>query len=326
MNADKKSKIPDLRLSAFICVLICISASAQQPPYKPAAPPDFSAPGRDDPEPAGLTEVRFGWFGPPEGPMWTAANRAVDELNRAGGYKGLPFRLIPGWASDPWRAGALHLTRMVFRDGVWALIAAANGDAVHLAEQVAAKASLTVMNPAATDRTLHAAGVPWIFSCVQGDDAIARALAEAAANRAVTLVSSTDHDSRALVAYLKPLIRIAHQVEFEPGRAARAAEAMGDTVIVIAGARDTAEAVKLVRAKTVLAGRPAAGARYPVLADAPACAYDSVKMLAAAIREAGLNRSRIRDAMRSLSPYEGASGRIEWDAFGQNRRPVRLGP
>ena len=58
---------------------------------------------------------------------------------------------------------------------------------------------------------------------------------------------------------------------------------------------------------------------------AAACAYDSVRIVIAAIREAGLNRARIRDALAKLSPYEGASGRIEWDEFGQNRRPPVLG-
>jgi hypothetical protein len=45
-------------------------------------------------------------------------------------------------------------------------------------------------------------------------------------------------------------------------------------------------------------------------------------MLVAAVRKAGLNRERIREAVKSLSPYDGASGRIEWDEFGQNRRAV----
>jgi hypothetical protein len=45
----------------------------------------------------------------------------------------------------------------------------------------------------------------------------------------------------------------------------------------------------------------------------------------AAIRKAGLNRARIRDAVRELSGWQGASGVIRWDVLGQNERPVRLG-
>jgi hypothetical protein len=38
-----------------------------------------------------------------------------------------------------------------------------------------------------------------------------------------------------------------------------------------------------------------------------------------------LNRARIRDAVRELSGWQGASGVIRWDVLGQNERPVRLG-
>jgi branched-chain amino acid transport system substrate-binding protein len=53
--------------------------------------------------------------------------------------------------------------------------------------------------------------------------------------------------------------------------------------------------------------------------------YDALRLLIDAIRQAGLNRGRISEALRSLSPWQGASGTIEWDAVGQSRRPVRLG-
>jgi branched-chain amino acid transport system substrate-binding protein len=58
---------------------------------------------------------------------------------------------------------------------------------------------------------------------------------------------------------------------------------------------------------------------------AAACAYDSIRIVVAAIRKSGLNRVRIRDAIAAGTPYEGVSGHIEWDEFGQNRRPPLLG-
>ncbi len=329
-----------------ILLLICAGAQAQTAPrpYKDARkqPSVFSGPGANDPEPT-VKEILFGWFGPAEGPMWDAANQAIGEANKNGGYKGLPFRLVSGWAADPWRAGALHLTRMVFRDRVWALIAAANGDAVHLAEQVAVKALVTLVNAVATDRSVHTAGVPLMFSCVQGDHAIAPVLADAVKGRSVVIVSATDHDSRALLGHLKPLVRIAHHVEFEPGRAELAAGAVDEkpeAVIVIANASDSARAVQALRTAGYTGkvfGGPwmgraefrAAGLEYTSLSDqrrfpdyAAACAYDSVSILIAAVRRGGLNRERIRQAVKSLSPYDGASGRIEWDEFGQNSRRV----
>ena len=67
-------------------------------------------------------------------------------------------------------------------------------------------------------------------------------------------------------------------------------------------------------------------ARFGIAPDyAAAQAYDSTRLLIAAIRKAGLNRARIRDAVQEISPWHGVSGTIQWDPVGQNARTVRLG-
>jgi branched-chain amino acid transport system substrate-binding protein len=48
-------------------------------------------------------------------------------------------------------------------------------------------------------------------------------------------------------------------------------------------------------------------------------AYETTRLLVAAIRRAGLNRARIRDAVREMSPWKGAAASIEWDGLGRNR-------
>ena len=50
-----------------------------------------------------------------------------------------------------------------------------------------------------------------------------------------------------------------------------------------------------------------------------------MSLLTEAIRKAGLNRVRIRDAIRDLSGYGGISGTITWDPTGQNSGAVTLG-
>ena len=50
--------------------------------------------------------------------------------------------------------------------------------------------------------------------------------------------------------------------------------------------------------------------------------YDAVKLTVAAIRRAGLNRARIRDAVRAIAPWNGAGGVVRWDALGRNQRVV----
>ncbi|MCU0259281.1 MAG: ABC transporter substrate-binding protein [Solirubrobacteraceae bacterium] len=53
--------------------------------------------------------------------------------------------------------------------------------------------------------------------------------------------------------------------------------------------------------------------------------YDALRLTAEALRRAGLNRARIRDAVRELAPWDGASGTVRWDARGRNDAAVRLG-
>ncbi len=348
-------------------LLLVLSGTGLQPVAQPRRSasqqtPEYHGPGREDPVPRDLKEIRIGYFAPADprhpdgGTLWLGAARAVEEANREGGYQGLPFRLIPAWADNPWTGGAGAPARLIYQERVWAVIGSLDGASTHLAEQVALKARLTLINPAATDRTLHGANVPWLFSCSPGDHLIAPVLRKALRGRPFMLVSATDHDSRALVAALKATPT--SHIEFQPGTAdvsalaARVTEASPQTVVLIAGPRDSGRVVSALRrqgcATPVLCG-PSAGRRafleeagpaaegvlFPLLVEperldahadyAAASAYDAVKLLVAAIRKAGLNRARIRDAVRGLSGWQGATGVIRWDALGQNDRPVRLG-
>jgi branched-chain amino acid transport system substrate-binding protein len=52
--------------------------------------------------------------------------------------------------------------------------------------------------------------------------------------------------------------------------------------------------------------------------------YDAVRLVARAVDRAGLNRARIRDAVRELSPWTGVGGVVRWDALGRNEGPVGL--
>jgi ABC-type branched-subunit amino acid transport system substrate-binding protein len=341
--------------------------------YKNArkSPPTFEGPGRELPEPAGVREVLIGYYGPSEeshpdgGILWQGAAMALEEINREGGYKGIPFRLVSRWMENPWSGGAALITRMAFVDRVWIIIGSIDGAGTHLAEQVVVKALLPLINPVATDRSIHMAGVAWMFSLVQGDHLHAALLGEALRGRQVTLLSATDHDSRAFVGSLKTAfgredVKIRAHTEFEAGRAGTGVEMVQEPAVVIADARAGAKVVKALRAAgyaDAIAGGPwfgraafleaaeaaAEGVLFPWVGApdegfarrfaarfrwepdyAAACAFDSGRLAAAAVRKGGLNRARMRDALQQLSGYAGASGRIEWDEFGQNRRPPVL--
>lgn len=311
----------------------CLAAQA---PYKDRQPPpEYHGPGREVPPPAGLSEVRIGFYGPSDpahpdgGTVWQGASRAIEEANRAGGLTGLPFRLVSRWSDNPWRSGASHVIRLAYDDRVWAIIGGIDGPTTHLAEQVIVKARLALVSPVATDRSVNQAGVPWMFSCSPEDDALAAVLAEALKNeRNLTLITATDHDSRAFTAELKKAmgsrgITAGSHIEFEPGRAEQAAEraASASVVVLVAGPVDAARFLKALRAtgfsgriySTPLVARrdsirQADGVIFPYSLDRPpegfddyagAYAYDAAKLVIGAIRAAGLNRVGIYDAIRA---------------------------
>jgi branched-chain amino acid transport system substrate-binding protein len=344
---------------------------------------EYVAPGRDEPEPANLREVLIGYFGPsdpahPEGgDIWRAVSLAVDEANTEGGYRGLPFRMVPAWSENPWGTGVSKLVRLAYYDKVWAIIGGIDGPSTHLAEQVAAKACLVLISPASTDKTVNLAGVPWMFSASPGDHLAAPVVGEAllAPRMPFVILAATDHDSHMFLVELRKFLAAKgagpiFQYEFRSGTrdfselTVRVEKSNAEAVVLIAGPADSARLITALRQKrfggrvlggpwmarrTFLsaAGTAAEGALVPLLDDrtfefqgfaakfqshfdvfpdfATAQAYDATRLLIAAIRKAGLNRARIYDAVRKLSPWDGVSGTVKWDPVGQNMRKVRLG-
>jgi ABC-type branched-subunit amino acid transport system substrate-binding protein len=385
------------RLFLVCFVLVCArgSAFAGEPSKKPSAEEaffrarerrtEYAGPGRDDPAPPDVAEVLIGYFGPsdpnhPEGgDLWLATKWAVEEANREGGYRGKPFRLVPGWSENPWGTGVKEVVGMVYTEKVWAVVGGIDGPSTHLAEQVAAKARLTLISPVSTDKTVNLANVPWMFSLAPGDHLqapqLARAIAEEAGHDRLVLVSADDHDSHLFAVELQRSLDargivpryhfqckhtatelaelVSHVVESEPAN-----------VAVIAGAEHSGRLVSALRGAGFngkLFGGPAVGrrlflgragaaaeglffphlcardeaddgfrsrfrSRFGRLPDYAAMnTYDAVRLLVDAIRRAGLNRARIRDALANRSPCRGAAGSIHWDPLGANTRAVRLG-
>lgn len=332
--------------------------------------------------PAGLDAVAIGYFGPddPEHPLggdtWLATRMAIDEANEAGGYGGLPFRLVPAWSEAPWGTGVAQLSQSVYGDGLWAIVSTMDGAATHLAEQVVAKARLALLGTASTDKTVNMANVTWMFSCMPADDAhaavLASALVDRAGDRPFAVVSTTDHDSKLVsVELLRALARLGrsplHHLQVEPAlprlpmTVERLAATAVDTVVILADPADSARLVLALRERDPelrILGGPSLGRRafidnagssadgviFPSACDPaaldgsfgdlfrsrhgrqPDCAtmqsYDATRLLVAAIRVAGLDRTRIRDSLRALSPWAGVAGDIEWGPSGGNQRRV----
>jgi ABC-type branched-subunit amino acid transport system substrate-binding protein len=176
---------------------------ADMSPYaKFAAPYDlnyvhpniYSGAGRDVPEPANLTEVRIGFFGPIDhNPdqvfgqrMLHGAQLAVEEWNGRGGYGGKPFRLMLHNDYDNWQAGAVYggdrptdpqiwgsasneAVRMVYDDEDWAIFGSISSESTHIALRVALRAEIPIVNSASTDPTIPETYIPWYFTDLQDD-------------------------------------------------------------------------------------------------------------------------------------------------------------
>ena len=346
---------------------------------------NYAGPGRHMNPPSDVNEVLIGYFGPSEpsdqqgGDMWNAACLAIEQANQAGGYKGLPFRFVAGWSDNPWGSGVTEVTRMAYVHKVWAIIGGIDGPSTHLAEQVVAKARLTLLSSASTDKTVNLANVPWMFSCLPADHlqvpVLARAIASEVGDESFLLVSAVDHDSHLFTVELtralaQHKLTPSYHYEFKPNTKSieelveKIVHDETQSLVVIAADTDSAKIVSAVRQKgfnghifggTCMgrrsfieqAGDTADGVIFPLLYThgkdsksfekdfttrfgkqpdyLAAHTYDAVNLLIAAIRKAGLNRPRIHDEVRALSPWHGVTGEIRWDPLGSNSRNVHLG-
>jgi len=368
---------------------------APGPPAEPfrdfrTEPLVYPGPERDEPDPTDLAEVTLGWFGPDDpghpfgGDPWVAATLAIERANAEGGYHGLPFRLIPGWSENPWGTGVAQVARMAWKDGVWALLGSIDGPATHLAEQIVAKARLTLVSPIATDPSVNLAGVSWMFSIAAGDHLWAPVLAasvaarcQAVASDRLVLLTATDHDSRIAAEEIRRALEQVHlspvfRLDFHPGTLDFSAQldvlegSDPAAIVIVADAAASARAVVALRQRRTcatlfatpqagrhrfrdLAGEAAEGVRLPLPEPMPAGdpvavefisrfqdavghppdwaavnTWDAIRLVVSAIRTAGLNRARIRDAIAGIGPWAGLSGQIDWDPVGQNRRAVEM--
>jgi branched-chain amino acid transport system substrate-binding protein len=184
---------------------------AQQPSSSPYAriadqPPQYRGPDRGAEEDINTEVVSFGLLVPLEGPqgeagraLQLAAEIALEEANREGGYRGRHFALQTRSTSVPWGKASGEVVRLIYSDQVVALVTSMEGATAHLAEQVANKAGAPVLS-LAPDPTTTEINLPWIFRFVPSDREQAEALAEELYGRRgftkVALVAQDNRDAR----------------------------------------------------------------------------------------------------------------------------------
>ncbi len=312
MQSDTRARVSGWRCLLFLSCALGVAATAAQPANPP--PPffrfrertlEYNGPERDEGDPQDLKEVVIGWFGPCEttnclaGEAWWAADLAIREANEEGGLRGLPLRLAPRWAVDPWGTGVSQLTRMIYTEHPLVVLGSVDSASTHLAEQVVAKAQLPLISPITTDKSVTLAGVSWMFACAPTDNVIARVLVGDVlamlgnAPKKIVLFNATDHESRMTAReVVKEFSRRQRLLDFRfevsPGalaitnQMAAIEQAQPGAVLIVAGAQDAARMVVAVRNATPgsiifgshsmgrtpflqLAGRAAEAVRFPLL-------------------------------------------------------------
>ena len=158
-----------------LAILPLIAPGVPQAPYFDfsKAGSGFYGPGRELPDPVGLTSVRIGVLGPEKGAeglqMRTGVRMALDEMNRRGGYRGIPYEMVFRPDDGPWGMAAKQVVDLAYEDKVWTIIGGLDGQRTHVAELVVSKAWVPVVTPSASDLTIDYGNVPWVFRCVPDD-------------------------------------------------------------------------------------------------------------------------------------------------------------
>jgi len=158
----------------FLTVLPLMAHAPQKPYFDfGTAGSGFYGPGRELPDPVDLKSVRIGVLGPgkdAEGlQMRTGVRMALDEMNRRGGYKGIPYEMVFRPDDGPWGMAAKQVVDFAYEDKVWTIIGGLDGSRTHIAELVVSKAWVPVVTPSASDTSIDYANVPWVFRCAPAD-------------------------------------------------------------------------------------------------------------------------------------------------------------
>jgi len=298
---------------------------------------EYTGPGRAIPEPEQVETVKIGFIGPIMSTVSVAtggksheeqlgikmlqgARLAIEQANARGGYlkRKIPFDLVISNDNRLWGASGNEIIKMAYKDKVWAILGTIDGANTHIAIRVALKAELVMLTTGDTDPTYIETNIPWVGRTIGDDrqqgyllvDYLYRKIMNAQPAAAVIVADA--QDSAGIVNALRRQ-GFRGKVFGGPSMGRRSFQAglsVGSDGVYFSCPAG-AQADDFGRSFSDRYGfYPDYTARY---------GYETTRLLVAAVRRAGLNRARIRDAVRDLSPWRGVAATIEWDGLGRNR-------
>jgi len=136
----------------------------------------FYGAGRDKQAPKDLTEVRIGFLGPltgsnmvPQGKqMLNGSILSIEEANKKGGYKGIPFKLFPHNDVGLWGAAANEVVKMD-DEKVWAFLGSIDDIVSHVALRATLKLEIPMICTGDPDPTYTETNIPWTIRVITDD-------------------------------------------------------------------------------------------------------------------------------------------------------------
>jgi branched-chain amino acid transport system substrate-binding protein len=144
--------------------------------YHFLVPIQYYGAGREIPKPNDLKEVRLGFLGPLEGSvilplgkqMLQGTTLAVEEANKKGGYKGLPYKLMIHNDVGPWGAAANEIVKMD-DEKVWGWIGSIDDFVSHVAIRATLKLEIPNVCTGDPDPTFTETNIPWVIRVITDD-------------------------------------------------------------------------------------------------------------------------------------------------------------
>jgi len=129
--------------------------------------------------------VRIGFIGCLSGPakaysgnMLDGARLAMEELNKAGGYFGMPFEIITRDDKATMGLDGHAMVELIFDEEVAAILGSMGSDTTHVGIRVSLKSEIPQMTSISTDPTITQVIIPWAFRILADDWSQGRAMAK----------------------------------------------------------------------------------------------------------------------------------------------------
>jgi len=144
--------------------------------YHFLTPMKFYGAGREKKAPTDLTEVRIGFLGPLEGSIMMAQGTqmlngcilSIEEANKKGGYKGIPYKLMVHNDVGLWGAAANEVVKMD-DEKVWAWLGSIDDIVSHVAIRATLKLEIFNINSGDPDPTFTETNIPWVLRVIPDD-------------------------------------------------------------------------------------------------------------------------------------------------------------